>query len=227
MIILGGIVAGIPGAIGRTVEHGTNNGPCRASTAIGLIVVVLGGDRVLRVVEARAVSHPGRLRRATGRPPHDGRAVPHLPFKLNMSGVEFRRSSPRACCCSRRPSRAWWCEQRELVGPGAAGHVLAPLGYGQPLPHIAVYALPDHLLLLLRDGAGIQRGETADNLKKSAPSTAASARTADRRRHRRRCSRGSPRPARCTSPRSCPLSEIYAAMGGSVPLSRSKAAPRC
>ena len=32
----------------------------------------------------------------------------------------------------------------------------ATLGYGQPL-HIAVYAVPDHLLLLLLHGAGVQR----------------------------------------------------------------------
>ena len=75
MIILGGIVAGIPGAIGRTARPDQQRHHDRA---VRHRAHPRGarGDRVLRVRGARAAPHPGRLREAAGRPPHDGRRRP-------------------------------------------------------------------------------------------------------------------------------------------------------
>ena len=57
MIILAGIVAGLPGAVGqhgRAGEHRRNAGPVRASL---LIVIVLGVTAFVRVRRARAAPH--------------------------------------------------------------------------------------------------------------------------------------------------------------------------
>ena len=86
MIILGGIVAGIPGAIGHTVDQ-INTGEMTGLFAIVLIVVVLASRR-----SACSWSAPSGASRSTT--PSDRSAgaswpaqTTHLPFKLNMSGV--------------------------------------------------------------------------------------------------------------------------------------------
>ena len=69
MIILGGIVAGFPGAIGRTVEQ-INTGEMSGLSRHRAHRDRARRHRLLRVRRARAAPHPGGLRQAPGRPPH-------------------------------------------------------------------------------------------------------------------------------------------------------------
>jgi len=103
MIILAGIIAGLPSAVGRTVES-VNTGEMSGLFALVLIVLVLGVTALCVYVERaqrRIAVHYAK--RQVGRRVLAGQTS-HLPFKLNMSGV-IPRSSPRACCSSRRRSR--------------------------------------------------------------------------------------------------------------------------
>ena len=69
MIILSGIVAGLPGAVGSTFES-VSTGEMQAPFALLLLVIVLRRDRLRGVRRARAAAHPGQLRQAPGRPAH-------------------------------------------------------------------------------------------------------------------------------------------------------------
>ena len=119
MIILGGIVAGIPGAIGtharpdqhrRHVGHLRHRAHRRGARR----------HRVLRVRGACAAPHPGRLRQAPGRPPHDGRAD-HAPAvqaqHVGRDSADLRLEPAAVPGDHRRLRRR---EQRQLVGQRAA-----------------------------------------------------------------------------------------------------------
>ena len=86
MIILGGIVAGIPGAIGHTIEQ-INSGEMSGLIAIALIVMVLGVTSFCVFVERAQRRIPvDYAKKQVGRRMMQGQTT-HLPFKLNMSGV--------------------------------------------------------------------------------------------------------------------------------------------
>ena len=87
MIILSGIVAGLPGAVGNTIEsvsNGRDAGPVRATAAAR---VVLGATYFVVFVERAQRRIPvDYAKRQVGRRMYAGQSS-HLPFKLNMSGV--------------------------------------------------------------------------------------------------------------------------------------------
>jgi preprotein translocase subunit SecY len=86
MLIFAGIVAGLPGAVGGTLEL-VRTGEMNALIAIGLLVFVLaityGVVYVERGQRRIAVNY---AKRQVGNKMYAGQAS-HLPFKLNMSGV--------------------------------------------------------------------------------------------------------------------------------------------
>jgi len=86
MLILAGIVAGLPGAIGRTAE-GVSTGEMNPAFAMVLIIVVAGVTGFVVFVErAQRRIAVNYAKRQVGRRMYAGQTS-HLPFKLNMSGV--------------------------------------------------------------------------------------------------------------------------------------------
>ena len=164
MIILGGIVAGIPGAIGQTVDQ-INNGTMTGLFAIVLIVVVLAVTAFCVFVERAQRRIPvDYAKRQVGRRIMAAQTT-HLPFKLNMSGVIppiFASSlllfPATIAGFAGTNNDTWW------------GNVLqtfsTTLGYGQPL-HIAIYAFLIIFFCFFYTALVFNARETADNLKKS------------------------------------------------------------
>src|SRR6202795_782426 len=86
MIILAGIVSGLPGAVGRTAEA-VNTGEMQGPFALLLILIVLGVTAFVVFVErAQRRIAVNYAKRQVGRRMYAGQSS-HLPFKLNMSGV--------------------------------------------------------------------------------------------------------------------------------------------
>jgi preprotein translocase subunit SecY len=164
MIILGGIVAGFPGAIGRTVEQ-INNGEMQGLTAIVLIVVVLAVTGFCVFVERAQRRIPvDYAKRQVGRRMYAGQTT-HLPFKLNMSGVIppiFASSlllfPATIAGFAGQNTDTWW--------GNALAAFSATLGYGQPA-HIVAYAVLIIFFCFFYTALVFNARETADNLKKS------------------------------------------------------------
>jgi preprotein translocase subunit SecY len=164
MIILGGIVAGFPGAIGRTVQQ-INDGTMSGLLAIVLIIVVLGVTAFCVFVERAQRRIPvDYAKRQVGRRMYAGQTT-HLPFKLNMSGVIppiFASSlllfPATIAGFAGQNTNTWW--------GNALATFSATLGYGQPA-HIAVYAVLIIFFCFFYTALVFNARETADNLKKS------------------------------------------------------------
>ncbi len=164
MIILGGIVAGFPGAIGRTVEQ-INTGEMSGLLAIVLIVVVLAVTAFCVFVERAQRRIPvDYAKRQVGRRMYAGQTT-HLPFKLNMSGVIppiFASSlllfPATIAGFAGQNTDTWW--------GNALGSFSATFGYGQPA-HITAYAVLIIFFCFFYTALVFNARETADNLKKS------------------------------------------------------------
>src|SRR5579872_6720740 len=138
MIILAGIVAGLPGAIGNTAEA-VNTGEMSGPFALLLIILVLGTTAFVVFVErAQRRIAVNYAKRQVGRRMYAGQSS-HLPFKLNMSGV-----IPPIFASSLLLFPATLASFAGTGSNGWLGNTLqsiaASLGYGQPL-HLVVYAL--------------------------------------------------------------------------------------
>ena len=163
MIILAGIIAGLPGAVGRTVES-VNTGEMSGLLALVLIVLVLGVTAFCVYVERaqrRIAVHYAK--RQVGRRVMAGQTS-HLPFKLNMAGV-----IPPIFASSILLFPAT-IAQFFGTGEGAAADVLqtiaASLGYGQPL-HLVLYGALIIFFCFFYTALVFNARETSDNLKKS------------------------------------------------------------
>jgi len=164
MIILGGIVAGIPGAIGNTVE-GLSEGTISGLFAIVLMVVVLAVTAFCVYMERAQRRIPvDYAKRQVGRRMYAGQST-HLPFKLNMSGVippifasSLLMFPATIAGFAGQNNDTWWGRTLETFS--------TTLGYGQPL-HIALYALLIIFFCFFYTALVFNARETADNLKKS------------------------------------------------------------
>jgi preprotein translocase subunit SecY len=164
MIILGGIVAGFPGAIGRTVDQ-INTGEMSGLFAIVLIVVVLAVTAFCVFVERAQRRIPvDYAKRQVGRRMMAAQTT-HLPFKINMSGVIppiFASSlllfPATIAGFAGQNNDTWWGNALQTFG--------ATFGYGQPA-HIAVYAVLIIFFCFFYTALVFNARETADNLKKS------------------------------------------------------------
>ena len=163
MIILAGIIAGLPGAVGRTIES-VNTGEMSGLFALVLIVLVLGVTAFCVYVERaqrRIAVHYAK--RQVGRRVMAGQTS-HLPFKLNMAGV-----IPPIFASSILLFPAT-IAQFFGTGEGAAANVLqtiaASLGYGQPL-HLVLYGALIIFFCFFYTALVFNARETSDNLKKS------------------------------------------------------------
>jgi len=164
MIILSGIVAGLPGAVARTIEQ-VNTGEMSGPFALLLIVIVLGVTAFCVFVErAQRRITVNYAKRQVGRRMYAGQSS-HLPFKLNMSGV-----IPPIFASSLLLFPATLASFFGTANPGTLGtwmqNIAASLGYGQPL-HLVLYALLIIFFCFFYTALVFNSRDTADNLKKS------------------------------------------------------------
>ncbi len=169
MIILSGIVAGLPAALGNTANQ-VNTGEMNPAFVIILALVVLGVTFFVVWVESGqrriAVNYAKRM---VGRRMLAGQSS-HLPFKLNMSGV-----IPPIFASSLLLFPATLAN---FAGTGAGENgisgglktfmqnLAASLGYGQPL-HMLLYSGLIVFFCFFYTGLVFNSRETADNLKKA------------------------------------------------------------
>jgi preprotein translocase subunit SecY len=164
MIILAGIVAGLPGAIGGTAEA-VNSGEMQGPFALLLVILVLGTVAFVVFVErAQRRITVNYAKRQVGRRMYAGQSS-HLPFKLNMAGV-----IPPIFASSLLlfPATLASFAGANSEGPLASAmqSIAASLGYGQPL-HLVIYALLIIFFCFFYTALVFNARDTADNLKKS------------------------------------------------------------
>jgi preprotein translocase subunit SecY len=161
MIILSGIVAGLPAAIGGTLEL-VRNGEMSAAVALILFCMVVGVTAFVVFVErGQRRIQVNYAKRQQGRKLFAAQST-HLPFKLNMSGVIppiFASSLllfPATIASWGGTSERWrWLQ-----------NIAAGLSPGQPL-HMVLYGGLIIFFCFFYTALVFNSRETADNLRKS------------------------------------------------------------
>ncbi|MFQ3333750.1 MAG: preprotein translocase subunit SecY [Woeseiaceae bacterium] len=165
MIILAGIIAGLPAAVAGTAEL-VRNGEMAAATAILLLIVFVATILFVVYMErAQRRIAVNYARRQQGRKMYQGQNT-HLPFKINMSGVIppifassillFPATIAQFFGQSSNPNA--FQEILQTVG--------ANLGPGQPI-YVLLYAAMIIFFCFFYTALVFNAKETADNLKKS------------------------------------------------------------
>jgi preprotein translocase subunit SecY len=157
MIILSSIIAGLPSAIGGTLEL-VNTGQMAPALALILVLLVLGVTYFVVYVERgqRRIT-VNYAKRQQGRKMYAGQTS-HLPFKLNMSGV-----IPPIFASSLATIASWFGTSQ---GFGWLQTLAARLSPGQPI-YILMYASFIIFFCFFYTALVFNSRETADNLKKS------------------------------------------------------------
>ncbi|MDB6090335.1 MAG: secY [Gammaproteobacteria bacterium] len=164
MIILAGIVAGLPGAIGSTAEA-VSSGEMQGPFALLLVILVLGTTAFVVFVErAQRRITVNYAKRQVGRRMYAGQSS-HLPFKLNMSGV-IPPIFASSLLLFPATLASFFGANAEGPIASAMQSVAAALGYGQPL-HLVIYALLIIFFCFFYTALVFNSRDTADNLKKS------------------------------------------------------------
>jgi preprotein translocase subunit SecY len=169
MIILSGIIAGLPAALGNTFNQ-ISTGEMNPAFAIIITLVVVGVTFfVVRVESGQRRIAVNYAKRMVGRRMVAGQSS-HLPFKLNMSGV-----IPPIFASSLLLFPATLANFAG-TGAGETGlggglktfmqNLAASLGYGQPL-HMLLYSALIIFFCFFYTGLVFNSRETADNLKKA------------------------------------------------------------
>ena len=180
MIILAGIIAGLPAAVAGTAEL-VRNGEMSSATAILLLIVFIGAILFVVYMErAQRRIAVNYARRQQGRRMIQGQNT-HLPFKINMSGVR-----PAICASSILLFPATIAQFfGQSANPNAFQETLltvgANLGPGQPV-YVILYAVMIIFFCFFYTALVFNAKETADNLKRSGafvPGIRPGAQTAD------------------------------------------------
>ena len=164
MLILAGIVAGLPGAISSTAEA-VSSGAMQGPFALALLVIVVATTAFVVFMErAQRRITVNYAKRQVGRRMYAGQSS-HLPFKINMSGV-----IPPIFASS---ILLFPATIASFLGTGAKGgvasvmqDVAAALGFGQPL-YMVLYGVLIIFFCFFYTALVFNSRETADNLKKS------------------------------------------------------------
>jgi len=165
MIILAGIIAGLPAAVAGTAEL-VRNGEMSSATAILLLIVFVAAILFVVYMErAQRRIAVNYARRQQGRKMYQGQNT-HLPFKINMSGVIpaifassillFPATIAQFFGQSANPNSVQ--EALQTVG--------ANLGPGQPV-YVILYAVMIIFFCFFYTALVFNSKETADNLKRS------------------------------------------------------------
>ncbi len=164
MLILSGIVAGLPAAVGNTFEA-VNSGEMSGPFFLLLFAIIVGVTTFVVFVERAQRRIPvNYAKRQVGRRLYAGQSS-HLPFKLNMSGVIppiFASSLllfPATIANFAGSSTSGW------VG-NTLQNIATSLGYGQPL-HLVVYAILILFFCFFYTALVFNARDTAQNLQKS------------------------------------------------------------
>jgi preprotein translocase subunit SecY len=164
MIILAGIVAGLPGAIGGTAAA-VNSGEMQGPFALLLVIIVLGTTAFVVFVErAQRRITVNYAKRQVGRRMYAGQSS-HLPFKLNMAGV-IPPIFASSLLLFPATLASFFGANAEGPVASAMQSIAAALGYGQPL-HLVIYALLIIFFCFFYTALVFNARDTADNLKKS------------------------------------------------------------
>lgn len=164
MIILAGIVAGLPGAIGSTAEA-VSSGEMQGPFALLLIILVLGTTAFVVFVErAQRRITVNYAKRQVGRRMYAGQSS-HLPFKINMSGVIPPIFASSLLLFPATLASFFGANSQGPIA-SAMQSIAAALGYGQPL-HLLIYAVLIIFFCFFYTALVFNARDTADNLKKS------------------------------------------------------------
>jgi preprotein translocase subunit SecY len=161
MIILSSIIAGLPSAIGGTLEL-VNTGQMPSALALILVLLVLGVTYFVVYVERgqRRIT-VNYAKRQQGRKMYAGQTS-HLPFKLNMSGV-IPPIFASSLILFPATIASWFGTSQ---GFGWLQTLAARLSPGQPI-YILMYASFIIFFCFFYTALVFNSRETADNLKKS------------------------------------------------------------
>ncbi|MCZ6516381.1 MAG: preprotein translocase subunit SecY [Gammaproteobacteria bacterium] len=161
MIILSSIIAGLPSAIGGTLEL-VNTGQMAPALALILVLLVLGVTYFVVYVERgqRRIT-VNYAKRQQGRKMYAGQTS-HLPFKLNMSGV-IPPIFASSLILFPATIASWFGTSQ---GFGWLQTLAARLSPGQPI-YILMYASFIIFFCFFYTALVFNSRETADNLKKS------------------------------------------------------------
>jgi preprotein translocase subunit SecY len=164
MIILVGIIAGLPGAVGRTIEQ-VNTGEMAGPFAILLLLIIVGVTAFCVYVErAQRRITVNYAKRQVGRKMYGGQTS-HLPFKMNMAGV-----IPPIFASSLLLFPATIASFFGSNSESKAGEILqnisTALSYGQPL-HLVLHAALIIFFCFFYTALVFNARDTAENLRKS------------------------------------------------------------
>jgi preprotein translocase subunit SecY len=161
MIILSSIIAGLPAAIGGTLQL-VETGEMHSALALGLLILVLGVTWCVVFLERgqRRIT-VNYAKRQQGRKLMQGQAT-HLPFKINMAGVIPPIFASSIILFP--ATIAGWFGTNE--GFGWLQTLGAQLSPGQPI-YIIIYASLIMFFCFFYTALVFNSQETADNLKKS------------------------------------------------------------
>ena len=161
MIILSSIIAGLPAAIGGTLEL-VNTGEMSPALALLLIILVLGVTYFVVYMERgqRRIT-VNYAKRQQGRRMYAGQTS-HLPFKINMAGV-IPPIFASSLILFPATIASWFGTQE---GFGWLQTLAAKLSPGQPI-YILIYASLIVFFCFFYTALVFNSRETADNLKKS------------------------------------------------------------
>jgi preprotein translocase subunit SecY len=164
MIILAGIVAGLPGAFGNTlgmVSSGEMSGPF----VLVLGILVLGVTAFVVFVErAQRRITVNYAKRQVGRRMYAGQTS-HIPFKLNMSGV-IPPIFASSLLLFPATIAGFFGQNNESWFGRFLQTAATALGYGQPA-HLVAYAVLILFFCFFYTALVFNARDTADNLKKS------------------------------------------------------------
>ncbi|MDR9432224.1 MAG: preprotein translocase subunit SecY [Spiribacter sp.] len=161
LIIFAGIVAGLPAALGGTLEL-ARTGELAIATVIVLLGLALGVIWFIVFIERgqRRIT-VNYARRQQGRKMYAGQTS-HLPLKLNMAGV-IPAIFASSIILFPATIGQWFGEMEGLSWMQRLGQTLSP---GQPL-YIALYAAAIIFFCFFYTALVFNSRDTADNLKKS------------------------------------------------------------
>ncbi len=162
IIILAGIIAGLPAAIGGTLVN-VSSGQMSPILAIALLALVLGVTYFVVYMERGqrriAVNY---AKRQQGRKMVQGQST-HLPFKINMSGV-IPPIFASSIILLPTTIAGWFSQNNDDLG--WLQNIAQTLGPGQPV-YMILYASLIFFFCFFYTALVFNSRDTADNLKKS------------------------------------------------------------
>ncbi len=163
MIILAGIVARLPSAIGGMAEQ-VSSGEMQGPFALLLIILVVGVTAFVVFMEsAQRRITVNYAKRQVGRRMYAAQSS-HLPFKINMSGVIPPIFASSILLFPATIASFAGAGQGQIAS--IMQDISAALGYGQPL-HLVIYGLLVVFFCFFYTALVFNSRDTADNLKKS------------------------------------------------------------